>query len=95
VTQLPFPHRVVVEEQGGAVVARNVPLSPIWPAGLRTGNAGVHADHECEAPLDQEEHLRGQRRRINLDGRKYVIVDVQRNEFVPHLVVLLRSSAGA
>ena len=92
--QLPFLNLARVMK-GTELLAANVPIS-VWPVGNSfQSDVGLSYDHNGEAPLDFAQLLRTPNARLYIDDLRYTIVNIERNEFIPHVALSLREMAPA
>lgn len=94
---LPFSEAADLLAQGGAVVLAGIASSPAWPRGSATTRGGQAYDHEAELEHSAalvDELTATANRKLRVGGVTYSIVDHEAHEFVPHVVVRLRTVRG-
>lgn len=74
----------------GSAAGTTFPISPVWPTPGGVTEAGYSYDHEAEAPIVAFGLLTTPNVLVEILDERYRVIDVQRNTFVPHLVVRLR-----
>lgn len=90
--QLPF-FNVARVMKGDELLAENVPIS-VWPVTGSSNDLGMSYDHQAEAPLDFAPLLRTPNARLYIDDLRYTVVNIERNEFIPHVALALREMSS-
>jgi hypothetical protein len=88
--QLPFINTAKLTK-GNALIALHVPIS-VWPAPNGATNVGVVYDHGGETGLDYFDLFRTPNVKVTIDDLSYMVVDIQKNLYVPHAALMLRES---
>src|SRR5262245_31649658 len=88
--QLPFINSAVVK-QGNTLLAMNVPIS-VWPTPGSVSQVGAVYDHEGETGLEFFDIFRTPNCRVVIDDVLYMVVDIQKNVYLPHVALQLRES---
>lgn len=87
---LPFLTTALVKDQAGDVLIDAMPIS-LWPAqGHGVTLSGMAYDHDAEAPLTAYDALDGGNTRLEVDGERYVVIERERQQFIPHVSLRLR-----
>ena len=91
---LPFPQTARLYERPETQLM-DVPFA-VWPASGRPAPAGMHFDHEGEAPIAFAAALEVANRFLRTDsGEEYVVVTATPHWYLPHVALRLRRSFGA
>jgi hypothetical protein len=69
-----------------------IPISPVWPTPGGVTDVGYSYDHEAEVPVEAKSLVTKPNTIINLASERYRVIDVQANDFLPHVVLRLRRS---
>lgn len=91
---LPFAKVGTIKTRPDSTVAADVPCM-VWPINGRTDDAGVHWDHQGEAPLSYYAALREPNRLLEVEGTQYVVVQATAHPFVPHVALRLRETRSS
>jgi hypothetical protein len=91
---LPFDLTATLKERPNTTVEASVPVA-IWPARVRPRDGGDHYDHEGEAPLEHHVALAVPNRFLEVGGERYVVVEAQRNDYLPHVALRLRRTKSS
>lgn len=86
---LPFLTTGDVQELDGTVVTSEVGIT-LWPVTGRGARTGQQFDHEGEADITAWSSLSGRNRSVEVDGVVYRIVSAQKQDFLPHVWLILR-----
>ena len=90
---LPYAQEAnVIRRPNTMLLGDPIPCS-IWPTRTRTAASGLTWDHEGETPLEWADTLALSNVVLVVDTVQYAVVEVQRNEFLPHAALRLRRSA--
>lgn len=90
---LPFKDVAALKARPNTTIIASLPIT-IWPAGPRTSSAGVHYDHEAEAPAQFVTDLKVPNRFLEMAGEKYVVTEAVLHGFLPHVALRLRASSS-
>lgn len=88
---LPFIKTGVLETKAGVDVVAELPIS-LWPTRRSVFEAGAHYDHEAEAPLIYADELETPNLVLTVEGVRYMVIEVFRHAFLPHVTMTLRES---
>jgi hypothetical protein len=86
---LPFTQIADVLNQDGIVVEA-IAISPVWPVNGFNAQTGAQYDHEAEAEIDGYPALSVSNASVRVEGRRYRVIQAQRNDYLPHVALSLR-----
>lgn len=66
------------------------PISPVWPTPGNVTDTGYSYDHEAEVPITTLPVVTTPNLPITVDGKQYRVIDIQKNDFFPHIVLRMR-----
>lgn len=93
-SQFPFPKQGVLKDKPNTTVVSDLPMS-LWAASQRVLDAGAHYDHTSEVPLEFWDEVQVANRFIEVDGRRYQILESTQHEYLPHVELRLRETRPA
>jgi len=90
---LPFIKRGELKQKDGTVIVAELPISDPWPTNRTVFDAGMHYDHEAEADLYYNGDLVVPNLILEIEGDRFMVIEVARHDYVPHCVLRLRRTA--
>lgn len=88
---LPFPKQGVLKDKPDTTIIASLPMS-LWPVSQRVLDAGAHYDHTSEVPLVHRGAVEVPNRFIEVDGRRFQVLEATAHEYMPHMELRLRES---